>query len=333
VTAEGNWEDRNILHRTRPYAQEARLLGVGEGELRRRLDEAKQKLFAVRSQRVWPHRDEKMLTAWNGLMIAAFAKAAQVLETPEYAAAATRAADFVLRTLRQPDGRLWRTYSIGSAPKLNGYLEDYAFVLDALASVYETTFEPHWVQNALEISNILIDQFWDAAEGGFYFTGRDHEQLIARSKDPQDNATPSGNSMAATALLRLAKLTGRQDLHEKALGTLRRFRGMLATSPMAAGQMLIALDFHLGPVDEVAVVGDAAAEAVREALRALRLPFRPHQVVAFKGTGVAEEEAERVVPLLAGKPGQGPVTTYICRDFACQAPVVGVEALRAALGR
>jgi uncharacterized protein YyaL (SSP411 family) len=332
MKAEGNWEHgKNILHRTRPFDQDAQKLGLSESELRERLNAAKLKLFDVRSRRVWPHRDEKMLTAWNGLMIAAFARAAQVLDEPDFATAATRAADFVLRTMRQPDGRLWRTYSSGSAPKLNGYLEDYAFLIEALAALYETTFEPRWLERALELSNVMIDQFWDAAEGGFFFTGKDHEQLIARSKDPQDNATPSGNAVAATALLRLAELTGRADLRDKALGTLRRFRGLLASSPMAAGQMLIALDFHLGPVDEVAVVGVAGSDAVRAALRLVRGPFRPHQVVAF--TSGSDPAAERIVPLLAGKTALGAVTTYLCREFTCQAPLVGVEALRAALGK
>src|SRR5207248_656949 len=152
---------------------------------------------------------------------------------------------------------------------------------------------------------------WDEQEGGFFVTGRDHEARIARSKDPQDNATPSGNSMAATALLRLAKLTGRAELQEKAVRTLQCFRGLLASSPMAAGQMLVALDFHLGPVDEVAVLGTAGSEEVREALRLVRRPFRPHQVVASG----ENDAAGRVVPLLAGKKALGTVTTYLCRDF------------------
>ena len=126
--------------------------------------------------------------------------------------------------MRTPDGRLLRTWSAGSAPKLNGYLEDYAFLLDALVTLYEATFEPRWIEAALDLAGVMVEQFWDEAEGGFFYTGRDHEQLIARTKDPHDNATPSGNAMAVTALLRLAKLTGRADLRDKAEGTLRLFR-------------------------------------------------------------------------------------------------------------
>ncbi len=274
-----------------------------EPGLRRRLNEAKAKLFEVRSHRVWPGRDEKVLTAWNGLMIAAFAQAAQALDEPSYAKAAARAAEFILRTMRMPDGRLYRTWSHGSAAKLNGYLEDYAYFLDALVSVYETTFEPRWVEAALDLARVMVEQFWDEAEGGFYFTGK--------------------------ALLRLAKLTGRADLREKAERTLRLFRGIMEASAMAAAQMLIAYDFDLGPVKEFAVVGDPAAEETRRVLRAVRGGFRPHKVVALKGPG--DDGTDAVLPLLAGKTAAGAVTTYVCENFTCAAPLVGAAAVEAQL--
>lgn len=319
VTAEGNWEGHSILNRSRSYTQEARLLKVPEEELRRRLGASKEKLFEVRGKRIWPGRDEKILTAWNGLMIAAFAQAAQVLEKPEYAAAATRAADFLLTRMRAPDGRLLRTTSASAQPKLNAYLEDYAYLIDALVSLYETTFEPRWIASALDLARVMSEQFWDTQDGGFFFTGKDHENLIARTKDPHDNATPSGNSMAVTGLLRLHKLTGQADLLEKAQKTLELYRGLLASSPLAAGQMLVALDFFLGPVQEFAVVGEDAEKV----LRFLRQAFRPNKVVAWKKTG----KGEQGIKLLEGKTAQGGVTTYICQDFTCQAPLVGLEAL------
>jgi uncharacterized protein YyaL (SSP411 family) len=329
VTPEGNWEGHNILHRTKTDEQDARLLHLSVPELRQRLADARRKLFEVRGKRVWPGRDEKVLTSWNGLMIAAFAQAAQALDNPAYAQAAARAADFILRHMRAPDGRLLRTYSAGSPAKLNAYLEDYAYLLDGLVSLYEATFDPRWVRDARGLARVMVEQFWDPAQGGFYFTGKGHERLIARHKDLEDNATPSGNAMAVTALLRLAKLTGQAELQEKAVQTLRLCRGLMADHPMAAGQMLLALDFSLGPVQEFAVVGDPAAEETRRVLRAIRSGFRPHRVVALKpAAGTADEEA---VPLLAGKAAAGPVTTYICQDFACQAPLVGAEAVEEAL--
>src|SRR5262245_44277681 len=174
----------------------------------------------------------------------------------------------------------------------------------------------------------MIDQFWDAEGAGFFFTGRDHEALIARNKDAYDNATPSGNAMAVTGLLRLARLTGRADLLQKAEVTLRLYRGLL-TSSLAAGQMLVAYDFHLGPVQEFAIVGDPAVEETCRVLRALRGGFRPNKVVALKGPTTAG--ADKVIPLLASKTAQGGVTTYICQNFTCQAPLVGATALEAAL--
>jgi uncharacterized protein YyaL (SSP411 family) len=326
VTPGGNWEGHNILNRSRTYAQSARLRNVSEEELRRQLAEARRRLYEVRRRRAWPGRDEKVLTAWNGLMINAYAQAAQVLDRPDYADAAARAADFILTHMRGPDGRLFRTYGSGAQAKLNAYLEDYSYLIDALVSLYEATFEPRWIEAALDLARVMVEQFWDAEQGGFFYTGRDHEALIARSKDPQDSSVPSGNAMAVTALLRLAKLTGRPELLQKAEATFRLFRGVMAGAPMAAGQILIALDFYLGPVQEFAVVGDPAAAETRRVLRAIFGGFRPDKVVALQTQG-----AEKVIPLLEDKPATGPVTTYICQDFACQAPLVGAAAAEAAL--
>ncbi|HTU19520.1 MAG TPA: thioredoxin domain-containing protein [Gemmataceae bacterium] len=332
VEADGNWEHgKNMLHRAKTFVQDARLNGMSEADLRSRLDACRRKLFEVRSRRVWPGRDEKALTSWNGLMIGALAQAAQVLDRREYIDAATLAADFILTRMRTPEGRLLRTWSAGSEPKLNAYLEDYSFLLDGLISLYEATFAPRWIEAALDLAEVMIDQFWDEADGSFFFTGRDHEALIARGKDPHDNAIPSGNAMAVTALLRLVKLTGRMDLQEKAETTLRLYRGLLASHPLAAGQMLLALDFHLGPVQEIAVVGDPAAEETRRVLRLLGSAYQPLRVVALKTTGNEEKQLEELLPLLAGKTSQGPVTVYVCRNFTCQAPLVGVEAAESAL--
>jgi uncharacterized protein YyaL (SSP411 family) len=332
VSDGGNWEGRNILNRARTDAQDAALLGLDEDVLRRKLEEARRKLYEARSRRVRPGRDEKVLTAWNGLMISAFAQAAQVLGTAEYAQVAVRAADFLLKRMRRPDGRLYRTWSAGSEPKLNGYLEDHAFLLDGLVSLYEATFDPRWIRAALELAQVLSEQFWDSAEGGFFYTGRDHEQLLARTKDAQDSSVPSGNSMAATALLRLARLAGRTELQEKALATLRAFSGLLSAAPQAVGQLLIALDFHLGPVQEFAIVGDLASAQVQEVLRIIHGGFRPNKVVALKGLNTPKE-AEELMPLLADKPISAEVTTYVCENFTCQTPLVGAEALREQLGR
>ena len=331
VTERGNWEGHNILHRTGTWEQHAAAFQRTVPELRQQVDEARRNLLAVRNRRVWPERDEKVLTSWNGLMIASFAQAAQALDEPRYAETAARAADFLLARMRTGDGKLLRTWFAGSAAKLNGYLEDYAFLIDGLISLYEAMFAPRWVEAALDLAAVLVAQFWDEGEGGFFYTGRDHEQLLTRSKDTQDNATPSGNAMAATALFRLAALTGREDLRAKAVATLEACQGILAEHPMAAGQMLMALDWHLGPVQEFAIVGEPNAPATRAVLRYIHSAFSPNKVVACKAPHDAA--AERVIPLLAGKEALGDVTTYLCQNFTCQLPLVGVDAVEKALNQ
>jgi uncharacterized protein YyaL (SSP411 family) len=343
VTEGGNWEEHNILHLSRGLDVEAKMLNLPVEELSQRLARCKAILLEARGKRIWPGRDEKILTAWNGLMISAFAKAAQVLHqvgricnpsesaggriaNPSYMQAAVHAAEFLLGSMRSKDGRLFRTSFAGHAPKLNAYLEDYAYLIDALVTLYETTFEPRWIASARELSAIMIEQFWDESEGGFYFTGKDHETLITRSKDPHDNATPSGNAMAVTGLLRLAKLTGDTDLLAKTERTLRLFAGLMGRSPMAAGQMLCALDFYLGPTKEIAIVGDPANAEVREVLTLLRRQYRPNQVVALKAPGAASE-----IELMKDREAKGVVTTYVCENFTCQSPYVGVEAAKRGL--
>jgi uncharacterized protein YyaL (SSP411 family) len=327
VTPEGNWEGHNILHRAKTDEQDARLLRISDEELERVLKESQELLFTVRSRRVPPGRDEKVLTAWNGLMIAAFSQAGQVLDNPEYTATAARAADFVLRTMRAENGRLRRTYAVGQGARLNAYLEDYAYLADALVTLYEADFDVRWIEAALALLEVMLAEFWDTTEGGFFYTGQSHETLIARTKDPQDSSVPSGNAMAAMALLRLAKLTGRTDLQERAEATLRLYSGLLTTSPLAAGQMLQALDYWLGPVREFVVVGALDEEETRRVLRAIRSPFLPHKVVAAKAPGTDVARAEAVLPLLAGKEARGTVTTYICQEFACGEPLIGSAAL------
>ncbi|HMC89649.1 MAG TPA: thioredoxin domain-containing protein [Gemmataceae bacterium] len=331
VNPGGNWEGHTILHRTKTDEQDARLLKLDVPQLRRILEDCKQKLLAIRSKRVWPGRDEKALTSWNALMITAFAQAAAVLQNPAYLQAATKSADFILTRMRAPDGRLLRTYSAGTEPKLNAYLEDYAFLVDALISLYEASFERRWIEAACGLAELMIQEFWDSRHGGFFFTGVSHETLIARTKDLQDSSIPSGNALAVTALLRLHKLTGQKDFLDKVEQTIRLCRGLMASSPMAAGQMLVALDFYLGPVREFVVVANEMNKEGREVLNMIQSRFDPNKVVAFKNGSDKDARIDKVLPLLGDKTSRGGVTTYICRDFACQKPVVGVEALKTEL--
>jgi uncharacterized protein YyaL (SSP411 family) len=307
----GNFEGTNILESRGPEP---------EPEVRERIRSA---LLATREQRVRPGLDDKRLTAWNALMIGALAEAGAVLERDDYLAAARRAAAFVLEELRDDDGRLLRTYNAGEA-KLNAYLEDHAFLLEALLTLYEATFEPRWFHAARELADTLVERFADTEHGGFFQTSSDHEQLVARRKEIDDAPIPSGQSSAAFGLLRLAALTGEARYEEHGTAVLRLFADLLQRAPLAFGHLLQALDFQLAPVREVALVGDDTSALVR----AVRAEFRPHVVLAG---GDGDDDAG--VPLLEGRtPLDGRAAAYVCERFTCRAPVTEPDELRALLG-
>jgi uncharacterized protein YyaL (SSP411 family) len=307
ATEHGNFEGANILESRGPEP---------EPEVRERIRAA---LLAVRSERVWPGLDDKRLTAWNALMVSALAEAGAVFGREDYLAAARRAAAFVLDEMRDADGRLLRTYNAGEA-KLNAYLEDHGFLLEALLTLYEATFEPRWFHAARDLADTMIARFADVENGGFFQTSSDHEALVARRKEIDDAPIPSGQSSAAFGLLRLAALTGEARYEEHGSSVLRLFAGLLSRSALGFGHLLQVLDFSLAPVREVALVGDALDELVR----VVRAEFRPHLVLAGgDGTDAAG------VPLLEGRgPIDGQATAYVCEGFSCRAPVTAPEELR-----
>ena len=298
VTAHGNWEDHNILNQPKPLDQAAKMLGRNEAELRSDLAEDRARLLAVRDRRIPPGKDTKVLTSWNGLMLAALAEGARVLKDERYLHAAEKAAAFLLDRMRTESGRLLHTYKDGQA-RLNAYLDDYSNLIDGLTRLFEVTGEPRWIEAALDLSRVLIEEFADPDQGGFFYTGKSHEALIARQKDAYDNATPSGNAMAATALLRLGALTGRDDLTEAGRATLRSVQVVMEKAPTAAGQSLIALDFLLAPAREFAVIAGADPAEFRRRARSDRdaLPpaqgRRPGDARASVGAGADRAAASR----------------------------------------
>ena len=301
ATERGNFEGHNIPVR-----------GPGRPE---RLDDWRRSLYEVRSQRVWPGLDDKRLTSWNALMISALAEAGAVLERPDYLEAATRCAEFVLGSLRDADGRLLRTWKDGQA-KLNAYLEDHAYLLEALLTLYEASFDPRWFAEARALADAMIERFADEENGGFFETSSDHEELLARRKDLEDHPIPSGNASAAYGLLRLAALTGEHAYAERGVGVLRLVHELASEHPQAFGHLLQAMDFHLAPVKEVALVGDDPSALAR----VVRSSFRPHLVLAG---GEADG-----VPLLQDRPPvDGRAAAYVCESFACKAPVTEPEEL------
>jgi uncharacterized protein YyaL (SSP411 family) len=343
VTGSGNWEGHNILNRLKTDEQAASMLHVSTSVLYDTLHRCRQRLAEARSRRITPGRDEKILIAWNGLMISAIAQAvvgrsgmhrpddsptiwAQVL------GAAESAASFILTTMRDADGRLLHSFKDGRA-RISAFLDDYACFVDGLVELYQATFNPRWLTAAVELAEQMIARFADTEHGGFFYTPSDHEQLIARSKDTQDNATPSGNGMAATALLKLGRLTGRTDLEEQGYRTLRSLSGLLAEHPRAAAQALIALDFHLGPAHEIVLVDGGDPGETDAALAQLSTRFLPGKVVARRPAGLADSDLPPVLkPLLEGRTATSPaLTAYVCDHGACKLPVSGGEALLNAL--
>lgn len=327
VTAGGNFEGHSILHVQVPLALLAEKYKLAEAEVESRLARARMQLWAVREQRIKPLRDEKVLTAWNGLALAALAEAARVLGRADYLLAAQRNAEFVLGTLHTANGRLLRTWRAGSPAKLNAYLEDYANYADGLLELYQATFEERWFVAARQLADAMLEHFADDS-GGFFDTSADHEQLITRPKDLQDNAVPGGNGMAAGVLLRLAAYTADARYSSAAEQVLARVQASAARYPTAFAQTLQALDFYASAPAEVALVGPLQDAGMAELLAELRNPFRPHQVLAL-----LQPLAGSAIPLLHGRVQLGgQATAYVCRNFACQLPVTTRAALHRQAG-
>ncbi len=328
VTPSGNFEGKNILNVKATADDVAKAAGVTPDELHESLARSKAKLFAEREKRIKPDRDEKILTAWNGLMLASFAEAAAILDRSDYLAVAEKNAGFVLDKLRR-DGLLLRTYKDGEA-KLNAYLEDYAFFADGLIALYQASGELRWLQAAVEVTNTMIDEFWDAEEGGFFYTGKSHEELIVRSKDYFDNATPSGNSVAAEVLLGLAMLAGDETYQRKAVTLLRIISGYLQRFASAFGRALGALDFYLSTPKEIAIVGERNTADTIALSREVWRRYLPNKVIAY---GVGDDSAAaELIPLLRERTMvEGKATAYVCENYTCQQPVTTVEALAAQL--
>jgi uncharacterized protein YyaL (SSP411 family) len=325
VTPRGNFEGRSILFVARLVEELAARRNLPEAEVRRQLGAARQTLFTLRRQRVPPGRDDKVLSAWNGLMLAAFAEGARFLGRDDYRQVAVANAGFILTALRRPDGGLFRFWRQGQA-RLSGYLEDYADVAEGLLALYEATFDEPYYAAARELAEFALVHFADP-QGGFFDTPDQHEPLVSRPKDVQDNATPSGSAMLATALLKLAALSGEARYAETAAAALRALQPALGQHPTAFAQWLVALAFAVAQPREIALVGDPRDPATQALLHVVNGAYRPFQVVALKRPG-----DEPLVPLLAGREAlAGRPTAAVCYNFVCRLPVTDPEALRGQL--
>jgi len=335
IEKEGNFTDEvsgrrsgtNILHLPKSLKKLSLELGISERDLRSRIEAIRQNLFTSREERIHPHKDDKILTDWNGLMIAALAKAAQVFGESRYAKAAKRAADFILENMRTSDGRLLHRYRDGQAA-LPAHVDDYAFLIWGLLELYEATFEVKHLQTALELNKDLSEHFWDNADGGYYFTADDSESLIVRQKDIYDAAIPSGNSVGMLNLLRLGRITADSHLEEKAAAIGTAFSGEVTRSPSAHTQLMIAVDFGVGPSYEVVISGNSDAKDTEEMLQALQRQFIPNKVVILRPTEQELPGIDRLVRFTRNYPSiDGKATAYVCLDYSCELPTTDVDTM------
>jgi uncharacterized protein YyaL (SSP411 family) len=333
----GNWVDAaghgdggsNILHLEEELAGMAAETGGAE------LERARQILFAVREKRVHPHKDDKVLTDWNGLMIAALARGAQVLGEPRYEEAAKKALRFITDRMAGEDGRILHRYRDGEA-SIPANLDDYAFLVWGLIELYEATFDTRILALALRLNRDQLAHFWDEAAGGFFFTPDDGEELLLRQKDAYDGAVPSGNSVSMLNLLRLARMTGDADLEQKAARLGRALSGRVAQFPAGFTQFLCALSFALGPSHEVVLAGAPGSVELQTMVQALRHRFIPEKVVLVRREGAGSEEGQdlsELAPFLSAyRSGEAAALAYVCSNNACALPTSSVDRMLELLG-
>jgi hypothetical protein len=333
VTSGGNFEHgTNILFQARAVGDVAHDLGIAEAEARARIERASQKLLEARARRVRPHRDDKVLTAWNGLMISAFARGARVLGEPELGGRAARAAGFVWERLRDPrTGAIQRRWREGEA-KIEGQLDDYAYYALGLIDLYQTTFDPRWLERATHVTEAMVERFWDAKDGGFFESPAGDARIKVRMKDGFDGAEMAGNSIAALDLQLLGTLLDRRDWQEKARRTFDLFARRLASGSAAMPQMLVAMDLAQATPRHLVIAGKADASDTRAMIAEVDRRFLPHDVVLLADGGAHQKALARLAPFVAPLvPQGGRATAYVCVDLACRLPTTDPRAFAAQL--
>ncbi len=324
ISVEGNFEGANILHRTIEVADAARLFKIAEDEMTAKIDEIRKKLFAAREKRVKPGRDEKILVAWNAMMIGAFAEGFRTIHDRRYLEAAKRATDFIMSTMW--DGHaLKRSFKDGVA-RHNAYLEDYAQLAGAMLEIYQASLEPKYLEIARKLMEVVLERFIDRDKGGFFFTSDDHEALITRSKAAFDGSTPSGNSAAVMTLLRLHGYTGEERYRVEAERTIRLFRDFIEKQPFGFSHMLEAVDLYQRGPTEVVIVGDRSSSEVEQWIERLGLIYLPNLGLFIADP--AGKESSFVPEQVRGKRQiDGHLTAYVCREHTCTAPITSFKEL------
>ena len=315
----------NIMHLKKSLSETAMDLKMSEQDLQDQVASAREKLFAHREKRIHPHKDDKVLTDWNGLMIAALAKGSRAFGEPRYAEAAKKALNFIFDQMRHPNGRLLHRYRDGQAG-ITANVDDYAFLIWGLIELYEATFDAHFLEDALRMNKEMLEHFWDEKSGGLFFAPDDGEALIVRKKEIYDGAVPSGNAVAMLNLLRLARFTGNTHLEERAMELGRTFSKAVNQFPSGYTQFLVAVDFSIGPSYEVVIVGKSEGDDTREMLEALRTRFIPNKVTIFRPSEIESPPIDRLAEYVKYQVSRdGKATAYVCMNFACKEPTTEVD--------
>ncbi|MBE0552022.1 MAG: thioredoxin domain-containing protein [Ignavibacterium sp.] len=335
IADDGNWIDEskgmmpgtNILHLTKSNKEFSDGINISEPDFTKRLELIRQKLFNYREKRIHPHKDDKVLTDWNGLMISAFAKAAQAFDNKKYSDAAVKSYSFIEKYLTEKDGRLIHRFRDGESA-LPAHIDDYTFLINALIDLYETTCEIKYLKRAIALNEILMKEFWDEQNGGFYFTSSKSEALIARQKDVYDGAVPSGNSMGLLNLIRLSRFTANIYYEKKASKLVKYFSGYISKSPSAFCMFMSGLDFFFSSSTEIVIVSEKKNDEVIQGLNLIRNIFNPNKIVIVKYVDIQNDLGELLSFTKDMIIKDNNTTFYVCRDYSCNQPVNSIKELQ-----
>jgi uncharacterized protein YyaL (SSP411 family) len=318
----------NILHQTMSLKDFAKYYKITEKELLVNLVKIRKKLYKIREERIHPEKDDKILTDWNGLMIAALAKAAQVFDNEKYVKSAEKAVDFILKNMMKKNGELLHRYRIGDS-KISGYADDYTFVIFGLIELYQAIFDSKHLKIALDLNKYLINHFWDKKNGGLFFTSDTNEKLIARTKEIYDGAIPSANSISLYNFTRLAKITGNTELENKALDLSKAFSDKINKMLSGYTQMMIGLDFAIGPSFEIVIVGDKENKDTKKIIQNLNSLYLPNKVIILKEIKTKELSIDNLVPFIKDYSQiKNQATIYICKNQQCQLPTTDIKKIK-----
>lgn len=329
----GEFRGKNILYIAHSPQETAAHFKQSQDKIDKVIVEAKEKLLSARAKRIRPHRDDKILTDWNGLMISAFSLGSRVLNEPRYLRAAEKSAQFIIKHLVEKDGKLLHRYREAESA-IEGMLDDYAFFIAGLLDLYEAGFNPEYLKEAKRLMDVMVQLFWDDTGAGFFVSSKDSQNILLRQKELYDGALPSGNSIAALDLVRLSRLTMDKELEKKSESLFRAFSGGISQAPFAYPQALIALSFALGPSKEIVAAGDRESEDLKRMLEVIYQHFIPNKVVAFLPADESQaKEISGIIPFLKEyAPLQGKATVFVCENYTCKLPVTGEKQLQELLG-